>query len=177
MAKRYTAFFYGTLMHPKILESVIGHPGNELQTCPALALDHTRHQIKGEDCPAMLPYKKSHKLFAKELKARDRTVRGMLVRGLTDADMALLNQYEGNEYKLEKILVYMLGAFKPLSASSDADISLDPPPLPQLDTLPPPAEAHTYIWAGRLRDIRPDLWEYTDFVRDNARKWINDATP
>ncbi|OCH86994.1 hypothetical protein OBBRIDRAFT_796617 [Obba rivulosa] len=177
MPELHTAFFYGTLLHPKILQSVIKHQGNELRICPALVLDHTRHQIKETDYPGMLPYKKSRKLFPKELKARDRTVRGTLVKGLTDADMALLDQFEGNEYKLEKIPVHPLGSLKPLSSSSDADIPLEPPPLPPLDELPPSVEAQTYIWAGDLRDLRPDLWEYADFVRENAWKWITDVNP
>lgn len=34
----YTAFFYGTLLHPSILRRVIGHHGAELEICPALLL-------------------------------------------------------------------------------------------------------------------------------------------
>ena len=32
----YSAFFYGTLLHPSILRRVIGHQGHELELCPAL---------------------------------------------------------------------------------------------------------------------------------------------
>lgn len=34
----YSAFFYGTLLHPAILRRVIGHDGQHLQICPALLL-------------------------------------------------------------------------------------------------------------------------------------------
>lgn len=34
----YSAFFYGTLLHPLILRCVIGHEGDDLQICPALLL-------------------------------------------------------------------------------------------------------------------------------------------
>lgn len=33
-----SAFFYGTLMHPKILKRVIGNDGSHLQICPAVLL-------------------------------------------------------------------------------------------------------------------------------------------
>lgn len=36
--KTYTAFFYGTLLHPAILRRVIGHQGADLKICPALLL-------------------------------------------------------------------------------------------------------------------------------------------
>ncbi|EMD33337.1 hypothetical protein CERSUDRAFT_160235 [Gelatoporia subvermispora B] len=177
MPETYTAFFYGTLLHPKILQGVIGHPGQDLQICPALILEHTRHQIKHADYPAMLPYTQSSALFSQELKVDDRTVRGTLVKGLSDSDIALLDQFEGDEYTLEKVQVHPLKPFKPLSSSSPNDIPLDPPPLPPLDELPAPIEAKTYIWAGKLSDLRPDLWEYADFMRYNAAKWIKDTNP
>lgn len=62
--KEYTAFFYGTLMHPKILKAVIRNNGSHLRICPAVILvrvtsfsigkyclkhllqDYTRHKVK-----------------------------------------------------------------------------------------------------------------------------------
>ena len=38
MSQKYTAFFYGTLLHPAILRRVIGHEGQKLEICPALLL-------------------------------------------------------------------------------------------------------------------------------------------
>jgi hypothetical protein len=34
----YSAFFYGTLLHPKILKRVIGNDGSHLEMCPAVLL-------------------------------------------------------------------------------------------------------------------------------------------
>jgi hypothetical protein len=34
----HSAFFYGTLMHPKILQRVIGNDGGHLMICPAILL-------------------------------------------------------------------------------------------------------------------------------------------
>lgn len=36
-----SAFFYGTLLHPKVLKRVIGNDGSHLKICPAVLLVHT----------------------------------------------------------------------------------------------------------------------------------------
>ena len=46
------------------------------------------------------------------------------------------------------------------------------PSLPLLDALPAPLPAETYIYAGPLTDLSPELWSYVDFVRENAWKWV-----
>ena len=38
LTQRYSAFFYGTLLHPKILKRVIGNDGSHLEICPAVLL-------------------------------------------------------------------------------------------------------------------------------------------
>ena len=38
MTQQFTAFFYGTLLHPAILRRVIGREGQKLEICPALLL-------------------------------------------------------------------------------------------------------------------------------------------
>jgi len=36
--QRFSAFFYGILLHPKILKRVIGNDGSHLEICPAVLL-------------------------------------------------------------------------------------------------------------------------------------------
>jgi len=36
--QQFSAFFYGTLLHPNILKRVIGNDGSHLQICPAVLL-------------------------------------------------------------------------------------------------------------------------------------------
>ncbi|TFK40394.1 hypothetical protein BDQ12DRAFT_648909 [Crucibulum laeve] len=48
------AFFYGTLMHPKILTRVIDNDGAHLQFCSALLLDYTRHEVMVHPSPLSL---------------------------------------------------------------------------------------------------------------------------
>lgn len=41
--QRFSAFFYGTLLHPKILKRVIGNDGSHLEICPAVLLVSVAH--------------------------------------------------------------------------------------------------------------------------------------
>ncbi|KAI0327843.1 hypothetical protein GY45DRAFT_1282989 [Cubamyces sp. BRFM 1775] len=187
----HSAFFYGTLLHPAILRRVIGRRGDELEMCPALLLDHTRHKIRHADYPAVLPYSKSRTLFIdsgrEDLPPEERTVRGTFVRGLSNEDIALLDLFEGDEYTREGVAVHPLGPLAPLSATpvprpdplaasngaTDADVvPLTAPDLPPLDALPSPLAAETYIYAGPLKELSHELWSYDDFVRENAWKWV-----
>ena len=92
------------------------------------------------------------------------------------------------EYTRENVLVRPLGPLTPLSSTSiptttipsstteavtdEFVVPLHAPALPPLDSLPPPIPAQTYIYAGPLRDLSPELWSYDDFVRKNAWKWV-----
>ncbi|KZT06158.1 uncharacterized protein LAESUDRAFT_680239 [Laetiporus sulphureus 93-53] len=176
-AVTFAAFFYGTLLHPSILRRVIGHDGDELQICSALLLEHTRHQIKHADYPAVIPYSKSRQLFDRDLSPEERTVRGTLVTGLSKSDVQLLDVFEGDQYTRESVPVHPLGSFMSLHASIfDPSVApLTAPPLPPLDSLSPAIPAQTYIWAQPLSDLSPSIWEYADFVRENAWKWVGDG--
>ncbi|KAI8980118.1 hypothetical protein BD414DRAFT_493684 [Trametes punicea] len=187
----HSAFFYGTLLHPSILRRVIGHEGSQLKVCPAVLLDHTRHKICNADYPAVLPYNTSRALLLNagqsDLAPEERTVRGTFVSGLSDKDIALLDLFEGDEYVRESVAVHPLGPLVPLSSTPVPRTAAPTPSeevtglyvvppmapeLPPLETLPPPLPAQTYIYAGPLSNVSPELWSYDDFVRENAWKWV-----
>ncbi|KAJ3551507.1 hypothetical protein NM688_g4665 [Phlebia brevispora] len=175
----FSAFFYGTLMHPAILRRVIGHQGANLEICPALLLEHTRHHIKHADYPGVIPYNRTRELLSgRELAPEDRTVRGTLVQGLNEADVALLDIFEGDEYAREIVSVHPLSKFV-LLADNDSNATLvppKPPPVPPLSSLAPPHTAHIYIWTNPVSDLRPEVWEYEQFVRESASKWVGDGS-
>jgi len=83
-------------MHPLILKRVIGHEGSDLQICPAILLDYTRHHVQHADYPGILPYSQSVSLFKEDLEREERCVRGSLVTGLSDTDLHLLDEFEGD---------------------------------------------------------------------------------
>ncbi|KAI6042508.1 hypothetical protein EDC04DRAFT_2658480 [Pisolithus marmoratus] len=188
------AFFYGTLMHPKILQRVIGNSGSHLQICPAVIKDYTRHRIKGADYPAIVPYSLSRSLFDRDLEEDERCVRGSLISGLTDEDVRLLDVFEGDasikiagvafghrliisikEYTRELAVGYPLGPLVSL---------YDVPPTDAMESLVTTTaasqclepgrgmEVHTYVWCKSTFELRPEPWTFGDFVRQSAWKWI-----
>lgn len=170
------------MLHPSILRRVIGHQGADLEICPALLLEHTRHKVQHADYPGVIPYEKSRRLLGKELPPEDRTVRGTVVRGLSDNDVRLLDTFEGDEYVRATVNVHPLGPFSPLesAAKDSAIVPTTPPPLsPEfIATLPsthPPIPANTYLWIQPISELKPDIWDYAEFVRDNAWKWVGSA--
>ncbi|KAI0322579.1 hypothetical protein OF83DRAFT_1161124 [Amylostereum chailletii] len=174
-----TAFFYGTLMHPKILQRVIGNDGSHLEICPALLMDFTRHHVKHADYPAIVPYERSKGvLLTHDLSPEEKSVRGTLVSGLTPSDIELLDIFEGNEYIREEISVHPLGSFAPLASLNipKDDISIvptTPPPIPDPSQLPKPLHAQTYVWAKNVATtLDKRLWSFDEFVRQNAWKWV-----
>ncbi|CDO74958.1 hypothetical protein BN946_scf184945.g30 [Trametes cinnabarina] len=114
------------------------------------------------DYPAVLPYSRSRSLFLQagheDLAPEERTVRGTFVTGLNDNDIARLDLFEGDPHRRRARDAYVV----PLTA----------PELPSLDNLPSPISAETYIYAGSISDLSPELWSYDDFVRENAWKWV-----
>ncbi|KAJ3783036.1 hypothetical protein GGU10DRAFT_317492 [Lentinula aff. detonsa] len=94
----FSSFFYGTLMHPKILKRVIGNDASHLQIAPAvlfvslIGFDLCQYA----DYPGVVPYHEGQRLFTRELTHEERCVRGTLVTGLTSQDMACLDYFEGD---------------------------------------------------------------------------------
>ncbi|TFK45834.1 hypothetical protein OE88DRAFT_1739948 [Heliocybe sulcata] len=178
----YAAFFYGTLLHPKILKRVIGNDGSHLRICPAVLLEHTRHHIKNADYPAVVPYERSQVFFDKPLEPEERSVRGTLVVGLNQLDMDLLDTFEADEYTRSTVPVHPLSPLVPLNAVTDNPSFPSPnaiapsiaPSLPPLSSLPSPIDAQTYIWTHPLSDLKKEIWEYETFVRENAWKWTGE---
>jgi gamma-glutamylcyclotransferase (GGCT)/AIG2-like uncharacterized protein YtfP len=78
-------FFYGTLMHPSILQRVLGRDVSALSIRQAILLKHGRHRVLGVDYPAVVE---------DELQS----VQGRLVDGLNAWDLKRLDIFEGEEY-------------------------------------------------------------------------------
>ncbi|VDC04759.1 unnamed protein product [Peniophora sp. CBMAI 1063] len=174
------AFFYGTLCHPRILQRVIGNDGSHLRICPAVLLDYTRHHVAGADYPAIIPYARTKELVKVELTPEDRSVRGTLVTGLTSNDIRLLDIFEGSEYTRDPVRVHPLGpASPPPLAASHATQDFVPAttnPLPKPDELAPAVQASAYVWSNPVTELKPELWSFEDFVRDNAWKWVGEGS-
>ncbi|KAF8349158.1 hypothetical protein F5887DRAFT_1060045 [Amanita rubescens] len=181
------AFFYGTLIHPKILRAVLEKRGTHLMICPALLKDYTRHEVEashGADYPGIVPYEMGRKLLDRELEPEESCVRGTLVIGLTLGDIAKLDMFEGSEYTREVVTVYPLEEPTPLEKFIDEDghliariVPAQPVAADDVIMVSDKAgvEAETYIY-GDESDLRPTLWSFSEFMSKNAWKWYKGET-
>ncbi|PBL03483.1 hypothetical protein ARMGADRAFT_1004219 [Armillaria gallica] len=171
----HSAFFYGTLMHPKILTKVIKNDGSHLKICPAVLLEHTRHKVKSEEYPGVIPFSRGQALFDRELTQEEKCVRGTLVHGLTNMDILLLDAFEGTEYTRGPVPVHPLedtiNLYEYSVSKDDKHLVPNPPALlPPVEELAEAIPAETYIYRD-VNKLDAELWSFGEFVRLNARKW------
>lgn len=86
-------FFYGTLCHVPLLELVLGRERSKIDLSDAALTDHVTHWVKDEPFP----------MIAEQTGGQ---AQGVLVRGLSQEDIARLRFYEGGfEYDLKSVQV------------------------------------------------------------------------
>ncbi|KAF8311718.1 PLP-dependent transferase [Clavulina sp. PMI_390] len=179
----YTAFFYGTLMVPAVLTRVIQSDGSDLQVAPAILLEHTRHQVKGMDYPGVVPYAKSREIMDRDLTPDERSVRGVVVQGLSKTAVQRLHDFEGMAYDPVPVSIHLLSTYTPLvgpGALTPQEL-LSPsfaPALPTTtssETLPdlaPPIAAMVYMWTAPTKWLTPELWSFDLFLKERLRRWV-----
>jgi gamma-glutamylcyclotransferase (GGCT)/AIG2-like uncharacterized protein YtfP len=151
----HTAFFYGTLMAPKVLHRVCYGPSVPLSTTqhsalnvrPALLKSYRRHRVRGADYPAIMA-------------AQESTVRGALVTGLTDGDIWRLDIFEGEEYQRRKVKVRAI--------TDQGDMNVEPTEAQLGDEV----EAETYIWIAGRQLLDDNEWDFEEFVREKMSRWV-----
>ena len=92
-----TLFAYGTLREPLLLEGVLGHPLTGLDLTPATAPGFRTVFYPGRIYPALV-------------EAPGEIAEGLAVGGLSAADIAVLDLFEGNEYERRAIAIDIAGA-------------------------------------------------------------------
>ncbi|KAF8503269.1 hypothetical protein F5888DRAFT_969256 [Russula emetica] len=171
-----SAFFYGTLMHPKILKRVLHNDASHLKICPAILMDYTRHHVSSADYPAILPCERSKALLGRELTPEENCIRGTLVTGFTNQDFMFLDVFEGNEYVRKEVRVHPLGRLTAVpsdaAVSSPEAMAAEGSLIPSADELAQPIPAQTYVWCSKDSHLGKELWSFDEFIRNNAYKWI-----
>jgi gamma-glutamylcyclotransferase (GGCT)/AIG2-like uncharacterized protein YtfP len=81
-------FIYGSLMFPQVWEKVVR---GRYRSAPAVVAGHARHAIIGETYPGMVA-------------APGESVSGVVVFGVSAGDMALLDAFEGSDYRRANVL-------------------------------------------------------------------------
>jgi hypothetical protein len=57
---------------------------------------YVRHRVKYASFPAIIPYEIGERILKLDLDKKDQCVKGVVVQGLTPADMRRINHFEGN---------------------------------------------------------------------------------
>ncbi|KAF2232420.1 hypothetical protein EV356DRAFT_505389 [Viridothelium virens] len=175
----HTAFFYGTLMSPAILQRVIQNPSIALPSShttasPALLPGFRRHRVRHADYPAILPS-----------KDRGACVRGTLVRGLSAADMVRLDYFEGTEYERRVVSVRVVEegekgeeeardqgqgqagkkgkeGKKKEKGEEDEEDEEDEATM---------VRAETYVWIAGRKQLEDREWDFEEFRREKMWRW------
>lgn len=86
-------FFYGTLCHLPLLERVLGRCSDQIDMTKAVLADYASYWVKDRNFPMIQ-------------EEADAQAAGLFVRGLSKADVAALNFYEGGfHYELKPVSV------------------------------------------------------------------------
>ncbi|KAH8177247.1 gamma-glutamyl cyclotransferase, AIG2-like domain-containing protein [Sarocladium implicatum] len=141
-----TAFFYGTLMAPEVFFSVCygdSNPPKVIQNLhtfiPAILHDHCRHRVRFADYPGVIP-EPGH------------SVRGILATGLTDANVAKLDVFEGSDYLRKKTSIKLLKKENGKEVEGTAE------------------EAWVYLFKDP-EDLEKVEWDFEEFRREKMRNW------
>ncbi|QDS68701.1 hypothetical protein FKW77_003514 [Venturia effusa] len=152
----HTAFFYGTLMAPKVLRRVCHGPHAHDSTTltainvrPALLKAYRRHRVLGAEYPAIVPHEAS-------------TVQGTLVEGLTDGDIWRLDIFEGDEYERRKVSVRVI---------IDEEHSSGEPTEEQLGE---EVQAESYIWIAGENQLEDEEWDFEEFMKEKMIYWAGE---
>lgn len=152
----HSAFFYGTLMSPTVLHSVLQvqtHTPTTHTVTPAILPSHARHRVKSAPYPGIIPTSPEH------------SVRGTLVSNLTDADMKRLDAFEGDEYERRKVRVRLVQV--PLKDDGVAETRVKGEEGVEREV-----EAETYIWIAGVDQLEDGEWDFDQFVKDNMGTFL-----
>lgn len=143
---------------------------------PAVLHGYRRCRVRDEDYPGIVAATETGD--ADSVGHRHTSVLGTLVSGLTDSDIRLLDDYEGNEYARERILVRT--ADKSLdSASSGEKASASSSLLHEFDTAEATNEvsAMAYVWVAGRERLEEAEWDFQTFTRDKLSWWVTEHIP
>ncbi|KAG8813354.1 hypothetical protein FRC19_002467 [Serendipita sp. 401] len=170
--KKYSAFFYGTLLHPRVLKRVLDRSGEDLDIAPAILDGYIRHQVSWADFPAIIPASKSHDFFKPNSSGQDiDCVRGCYVSGLTETDIVKLDRFEAGLYDRKEVKVRLL--LEPVNGLDSIDIRdlLEPMTDEAISGELQTRKALTYVWNQYLDELEADAWSFTDFVAQKLNIW------
>ncbi|KAK3945122.1 AIG2-like family-domain-containing protein [Diplogelasinospora grovesii] len=146
----HCAFFYGTLMVPEVFYSVCY---NNKSVPKAIADLHTFH-------PATLHgYCRRRVLYADYpgiTEDADHSVYGMFTTGLTKANLAKLNFFEGAQYERRTVKVKLLSKVGNVKGEGNVEGE--------------EKEAEVYVYMDK-EELEDKEWDLEEFRREKLTKW------
>lgn len=158
-------------MIPQILYRVLfgttqpnGSFTEDIVMTPARLPGYKRHRVRNCDYPAIIPVPNGPEMtpdsrarmlaLAEEPSNSGRQesseVHGVLVTGLTDANIWRLDKFEGDQYSRMSVLVHQ----------TQADTS---------------AQTETYVWTGPRCDLDQVPWDFEHFKRERVTIWTGSS--
>lgn len=126
-------FCYGTLMIPEVISSLIGRP---IQGKQAVLKGFRRGVIRGQTYPGILPHSQGE-------------VGGILYETLTEAEVMILDHYEGEMYSLAEVLI--------ISETGDQ------------------TQARTYVLKEAYKALVTETdWDLAAFIRNDLIHFVKD---
>ncbi|EAQ90510.1 hypothetical protein CHGG_02445 [Chaetomium globosum CBS 148.51] len=143
----HCAFFYGTLMAADVFHTVcygtkdVPEEISNLHTShPAVLHGFCRRRVKYADYPGII-------------EDKDHNVVGTFVTGLTNANMARLDHFEGSQYERRPVTVSLLKKLTNGKLGEGTKV-----------------EAETYIFLNK-RDLESREWDLEEFRREKMQRW------
>ena len=119
-----SVFVYGTLMAPQVLKVLLSRVPDML--VPAVLPNYRRHPVKDHVFPGIIPC------------SRGSATKGLLLQGLSENELKILDWFEGDEYVRREVKV-------------------------MCDLIP--HETQCYIWSNPVTDLDHGReWDYDDFL-------------
>ncbi|SPO30363.1 uncharacterized protein UTRI_05827 [Ustilago trichophora] len=174
-------FFYGTLVHPRILSRVIGNDGPHLRIQNAVLDGAQLYHVRGQEYPGLLRVPSS--------RSSINAVKGTLVSGLTRSDLACLDAFEGDEYT--RLLISVIPDPSSAVESNSVRIAnaggaplhsilagLTPQRIAELCTTEKggkKVEAEVYSWTAGKDKLLDTVWQFDVFAQNHAGNWVGDG--
>ncbi|KAK4155964.1 AIG2-like family-domain-containing protein [Chaetomidium leptoderma] len=146
----HCAFFYGTLMVPDVFHSVcygtkdVPEAISKLHTFqPAILHGYCRRRVRYADYPGIIE-DKDHQVF------------GSFTTGLTNANMAKLDYFEGTQYERRTVTVKLLDKVGNLKGEGNVEGE--------------ERTAEVYVYLDK-RELEEEEWDLEVFRRDKMQNW------
>jgi hypothetical protein len=128
---------FGNSKQPKAIR-------DQLTIVPAILHSYCRHKVYMADYPGIIPQE-------------GKTVQGVYVTGLTDANIWRLDIFEGGQYRREKVTVRLLEGVHNLQVGGTESQEV---------------ETETYVFKDKY-DLLEEEWDYKEFVMEKMWRWAD----